>query len=196
MTETLVRSVVQPQVWSTRAFPKAQRFEAWCEMLSTSHAPVAWDIPGRSSLSFDGDCFGQIREATCGELRLSECETGPLIGVRSRREVRLSRNEHMYGIETVLNGWQRTRSRGAEFMVRPGQFLIWNTSEPVESHIPETLHKVTLIVPENVLKRYIPRPDDIAWRTIDGSAGLGALFVAHMRALAGGRRSRRTTVRL
>lgn len=164
--------------WTTANLPAASRFDAWSDALSATH--LDWELVGASR-----DFNAEVVARNCGDLRLIGCRCDPCEGFRTSRHIDQSDGEHI-GILFELAGAEIVRQGGQETTLRPGDFVIWDSLKPMEFRVLEPLRKMTILVPKQSMRRFLPEIDTIAGMRIEGTEKLGPLVGAHLQQLSSG----------
>ena len=163
--------------WSTRAFRPAQQFSRWREAVDATH--LTWDIAIRRENPFDAELTRQ----GLGSANVIECLCDPCDG--KRREAQIARSsEGYYGVLHVLQGREMIRQGGREAWLEEGDFVLWDSTEPIDFSVGARLRKITLLVPQRSLEVALPDARNHVAVTMSGRTGRGALFANHLRALA------------
>jgi AraC-like DNA-binding protein len=172
------RMIAEPaEVVSSVRIPAARQYDWWRDAVSETH--LSWDLPRRR----DGAFAATFRHRRLGPADLVQCACDPCHGRRGRSEI--GRQEApAFGILYILRGRERLRQAGRETVLPAGHFTIWDSTRPIEFELPETLHKITLLLPQDLLERALPGAHDLALSPADGRRGRGAIFAAHLRAVS------------
>src|SRR5271170_6572282 len=136
------------RTWKTADVPAADRFDAWSEALSSTH--LDWELVGT-----EPDFEAKVVERTVGDLRLIGCRCDPCEGFRSPRHVNRGDGDYI-GILFELSGLEIVRQGDREATLRPGDFVIWDSSKAMEFRVLEPLHKMTILVPKASMRRFLP----------------------------------------
>lgn len=165
--------------WSTDQMPRSLRGEAVRAMLSQVHLP--WSLGALGSLAGDGvDC--DLRWRDVGGCGLIECRTNPMAGYRRQSEISSTDGEYL-GLLMVLSGREQIRQGEAAVTLGPGDLVLWDSAAPLDFAFQCRLHKITLLIPKERLRRAAPRLPLSGTIALDGSGGLGALLKSHVVAL-------------
>lgn len=170
-------SLSEAATWSTRQIPQARQFSRWRDAVCDTH--LAWDMPNRREAVFDAS----VRHQNISTARLIECICDPCAGQRREREIGRA-NDAYFGVLHLLSGREMVRQGGREVLLESGDFLLWDSTRPIEFAITGKLHKLTLLVPQRLLSAVLPDAERRAACTVSGTRGCGALFTNHLRALA------------
>lgn len=161
--------------WTTAAHPSADRFDAWADALSATH--LDWQLVGRMA-----DFRAEIVARRVDDLRLVGCNCDPCEGARSKSQISRS-DDDCIGILFELAGSEIVRQGNREATLKPGDFVIWDSSQAMEFRVLEPLRKMTILAPKATMRRFLPGIDDIAGMRIDGTSSLGPLVGAYLHQL-------------
>lgn len=156
----------------------AQQFERFREAVSATH--LAWDMAARRTDGF----LATIRGRALGPAAIVGCACDPCHGRRGRPEVARTARA-TFGVLHVLSGRERVAQGRGDVGLDAGTFTLWDATEPLSFEVPGRLRKLTLLVPEEVLVAALPEARAHLGVAFDGTAGPGALFVSHLKALEG-----------
>lgn len=162
--------------WTTADLPAASRFDAWSDALSSTH--LDWELVG-GSRDFDAEVVAR----NCGDLRLIGCRCDPCEGFRTSKHIDRSDGAYI-GILFELAGAEIVRQGSQEATLRPGDFVIWDSLKPMEFRVLEPLRKMTILVPKQSMRRFLPEIDNVAGMRIEGTEKLGPLVSAHLQQLS------------
>jgi AraC-like DNA-binding protein len=161
---------------SSQAVAPQRQYAWWREAVSDTH--LGWDLPSRRETVF----AGRIAQQRLGPLQLLLCSCDPCNGSRQRPQLARS-DEAYFGILYLLRGRERLVQAGRDIDLAPGFFTLWDSTRPIDFHVPDPLQKITLLVPQRVLEAALPQARHLTGQAIDGRQGVGALFTTHLRAL-------------
>ena len=163
--------------WSTRPFRPAQQFSRWREAVDATH--LAWDI----ALSRQNAFAAKLKRQSLGSANVIECVCDPCAGKRRGPEIARS-DEGYYGVLHVLQGREMLRQGGREAWLKAGDFVLWDSTRPIDFAVGERLHKITLLIPQRLLEATLPDAHEFVATTVSGLSSRGALFANHLRVLA------------
>lgn len=164
--------------WTTNALPAHRQFEAWREVIVDAH--LSWDIP-----SIDCDRFpaGMSQHRLDG-VRLTDC-TAPtrVCGTRGRHQ--MAHDDEAYLTVVMIGQGSETLRFGddTEVHLTQGMFTLWDSTQPMAFATGEQLRQWSLLLPQDLLVRRMPRVRDFVGRPMDGQHGMGGFFLDHFRAL-------------
>lgn len=174
-----MRAARAPAFWSTGALPHGSRFNAWRDMVSDTH--LTWELPSRRTSAFEA----KLEQQYFGAARIIYCECDPCSGSRTGLQISRTNDEYI-GILHVMQGKEMIRQRGREAVLRPGDFCIWDSRQPIAFEVAAdcSLKKLTILLPRSLLSASLPAVDNHIGQVISGASGSGALFAEHIRVLA------------
>lgn len=166
--------------WSSAALPPAAQFAAWRDLIVDAH--LAWDIPTIRCEQFPA----YVHQHRVDGVRLTDCNApSPVRGTRRRAQIAHDRAAYL-NVVMVAAGSETLRfddGDAREVHLTEGMFTLWDSTRTMHFATGEGLRQMSLIVPEDHLLRRVPRVRDLIGRPIDGTRGIGALFVDHFHAL-------------
>jgi AraC family transcriptional activator of tynA and feaB len=165
------------ELLSTEVLPLPRQYEAWRDAVSATH--LAWDLPRRSESAFNG----KIRRQPLGAADIIQCRCDPCQGRRGRAEIARA-GEATYGLLYIVGGRERIYQDDAEITLRAGTFMIWDSTRRIDFRVPETLQKITLMLPQRMMEAALPNARDLTGIPVSAREGSGALFATHLRSLA------------
>lgn len=163
--------------WSTRPFRPAQQFARWREAVDATH--LAWDIALRRPSAF----AAKLKRQSLGGANMIECVCDPCAGKRREPEIARS-DEGYYGVLHVMQGREMLRQGGREAWLKAGDFVLLDSTRPIDFAVGERLHKITFLIPQRLLEATLPDAHEFVAATVSGLSGRGALFANHLRVLA------------
>ncbi len=165
------------EIHSSAHIAPQRQYDWWREAVSATH--LSWDLPRRTESAY----AATFRQQALGPAQLVQCACDPCAGRRGKPEI-AQQKEPAFGILYIVKGQEHLRQAGRETTLQPGHFTLWDSTQPIEFALPDLLHKVTLLLPQDLLEGVLPRARDQIMRPISGQRGRGAIFATHLRALA------------
>jgi AraC-like DNA-binding protein len=123
-----------------------------------------------------------VRQRSLEDCRFVHCTSDPVSGFRRAGEIARTDGD-FYNVLYVLAGMERLKFQGREVALSAGQFILWDSDRRMEFDVQRRLEKITLVVPERVMRNLLPNAQDFVGTPIDGSHGLGRLFTNHLRSM-------------
>ena len=155
--------------------PEAERFAVWKESISVLFdVALAPDAEGRPFTT-----------------RLTTCHLGSLLlanTVSPRQSFkRLPRLISHDGLDHILiqifrQGRNAGRSGNRQFDCRPGDALLLDLAQPVETRTGDQ-DSLTLVVPRRLFERHVKSPETLHGRVLPKQSPLGRLLEEHLHAL-------------
>lgn len=179
---------------STDGVERSRQYQCWREAVSHTH--LAWNMPARREAAFSGN----VNRRTLSGAEVLECACDPCAGNRGRAEL-AHPAPGLVGVLCVLSGREKLSQPGGDTFLQAGRFALWDSQRPLAFEVPERLHKITLMVPREVLQAVLVELDPHLGVSFDATDGCGALFVAQLRGIAAlpnplGARAQRTALRV
>jgi AraC-like DNA-binding protein len=159
--------------WSSQQHPQRERYDAWAQVLSEYFLP--WTVRNRAVDGFRA----RVRQRQIGQLRFLRCQSDPLAGFRSGAELGRTHGD-FYNILYVVDGCERLRFEGQETVLESGQYVLWDSAHRMDFEVQRPLDKLTLMVPEPMLRAVLPNAADYVGIPLDGRRGLSSLFGHHL----------------
>jgi AraC family transcriptional activator of tynA and feaB len=154
-----------------------ERYDAWQEMLNNSH--LRWSLGKKEKEGF----LGELEVGQLGDLKVVRCLCDPCTGIRGSYEIGLDNAEY-YGLLLILLGYESVECRGNYSLLKPGNFLLWDTTIPTSFQLYSHINKITLFVPQNQMRNALPHVDNLVGKSIDWQSGLGAVTSSLISALS------------
>lgn len=161
------------ELFSSQAVGPARQYGWWRDAVNATH--LAWDMPARREAAFQG----RIRRQRVGAAEVIDCLCDGCDGRRGAAEIARS-EAAWYGVLHVLGGRERLTFGDDEIELEAGSFVVWDSTRAIRFATPDTLRKVTLILPQAMA----PGLRHLVGRRIEARRGPGALFAGHLRALS------------
>lgn len=165
------------EVWTTGGHRAPERFDAWREALSLTH--LEWDLEAAPQPDFRA----RISQRRLDGIRVVECRCDPCTGWRRRPQISRS-EEPCFGILFNLRGREVVRQHGDEAVLRPGDFVMWDSDRAMEFRVLEPLQKLTLLVPKARMQALCGDADRYAGTVVPGSGGVAGIAAEALRRLA------------
>lgn len=157
--------------------PVAQDFEHWRESVSTAFVPLEAVSTGHSSFE------GALVSGTMGSLQLSEVG-GREVDVRRTRSTIKRSDPGLIKVGMQVSGHGVIAQRDRQAVLAPGDFAVYDTSEPYDLHFDGDFSMFVLMFPRDSLRIDARELTTVSARRIRGSHGVGALvspFLAGLR---------------
>jgi AraC family transcriptional activator of tynA and feaB len=133
--------------WDVRTSSASGAYDAWSRMLSATHLP--WSVTELSPDPSSGFA-ASVRRRHLADLVLVECTCSPNGGVRRRQEIAATDGEYLVMLMT-LSGHEMVSQGGQLAQLSPGSVVVWDSEQPAEFLVQDTLAKRSLLVPKSAL---------------------------------------------
>jgi len=163
--------------WSTQPVRQNERYDAWQAMLNDSH--LRWSLEKLEREGF----LGELEVGQLGDLKVVRCLCDPCSGMRGNYEIALD-NTAYYGLLLILVGHEGVECRGNNSLLKPGNFLLWDTTVPTSFRLYSPINKITLFVPQDRMRNALPHVDTLVGKSINWQSGLGAVTSSLISALS------------
>lgn len=160
--------------WSSLAQPATSRFETWSQVLSDCFLPWTLNSSPRSGV------FANVRQRSLDDCSFIQCASDPVSGFRRAAEIGRT-NGDFYNVLYVLSGAELLKFQGREVCLSAGSFILWDSGRRMEFSVQQRLEKLTLVIPERVMRNLLPNAQDYVGIPIDGRHGMGRLLTSHLR---------------
>jgi AraC family transcriptional activator of tynA and feaB len=162
--------------WRSADFSRRRQFEEWNAALNDSY--LDWDLEAPDTSSY----FGEIQMRNLGGIRLLHCRCDPCHGRRGRPEISRS-TAAFFGLLLVYGGREHVRCGEKDIYLDGKGFMLWDSVRPLEFQSYEGLRKVTLLVPQELLRDRVRGVDERVGESIDIEHGIGAVTASHLSTL-------------
>jgi AraC family transcriptional activator of tynA and feaB len=166
--------------WSLDGVPPVDRQGQWQELLSSTHVPM-WvqDVepaPG-------GHYEARVQRQWIGELALVDTECDPCSGASLPAQVAKNHPEYL-GVLITRSGSEMLAQGEAEVLMRPGDAVVWDSTQVFEFAVPERLVKRTLVLPRAALDEVSGRAWTSGGMRLDGGSPSVRLLLRYLDVLA------------
>lgn len=153
----LMDEVSALHAWSTQDLNPRGRYDAWVDQLNSTFG--YWRPTATPDSSFDAT----ISARSLGNLNVITCECDPCGGERSGGDiVRESDPQERLIIQLVEAGREHMKLGEQEAMLHAGDIFIWDNTQNMQFTVVERLSKVSVALPLNRLKDWLPQ----SWRNL------------------------------
>jgi AraC family transcriptional regulator, positive regulator of tynA and feaB len=133
--------------WNIQTSSRSDAYDAWSRMLSATHLP--WSVTELSSDAPAG-FSASVRRRHLADLVLVECTCSPNGGVRRDHELAATDGAYLTMLMT-LSGHEMVSQGGNVAQLSPGSVVVWDSEQPAEFLVQDTLVKRSLLVPKSAL---------------------------------------------
>jgi len=129
------------------------------------------------------DFFGTVKRYDDSILKIVDCVCDPCAAKRTRTSVMADSCETLT-IQMVLQGREYIDFDGEAISLRRGDLLIWDSTKPMSFSIDERLHKISVVLPLERFRSWLPRSWFSIRHSIDGHSKSGILLANHIHSLS------------
>lgn len=158
--------------WSTDLLPPAQRLDYWVGSICEAFLEMAASIPTPA------DFGATLDSALCGPIVVSRVRAGATDVWRTRQAISRSKEHHYYLIGTRDAAWSVTQL-DTSVRLRPRDMVLVDSEQRYKLSFPEA-ETVSIRLPAQWLEAWLPDPQAVIARSIDGQAGWGAVLSGFM----------------
>ena len=145
------------QAWKTRDHDPHGRYDAWVDQLNTTFG--YWEPTATPDKVFEAS----VRTRTIGALSVIACECDPCGGERKAADlIREADPQERLIIQLVESGREHMKLGNQEAVLKPGDIFVWDNTQNMQFTVMERLSKVSVALPLNRLKDWLPQ----TWRNL------------------------------
>jgi AraC-like DNA-binding protein len=138
----------------------------WSDVNSRLLVPL--DVRPISGETFDAT----LRIGALGSVGIAESISSPAVIEHSTVHVSRTR-ARLFTLMLSVEGSMRLSQSGHEMRLAPGDFTLCDSHAPGRISFDEHNRAISLLIPDTLLRRFIPAPEALCEQRIDGNAGLG-----------------------
>jgi AraC family transcriptional regulator, positive regulator of tynA and feaB len=166
--------------WDIRTSSRSDAYDAWSRMLSATHLP--WSVTELSPDPLSGFA-ASVRRRHLADLVLVDCTCSPNGGVRRRHEIAATDGDYLVMLMT-LSGHEMVSQGDQLAQLSPGSVVVWDSEQPAEFLVQDTLIKRSLLVPKNALAEVGQRGALRTGAVLDACAPAVALLRGYLDSLS------------
>jgi AraC-like DNA-binding protein len=141
--------------WSTREVAAGDQYDTWVAMLNQTFGTWQPEFPVSPGFS------ANVKASNLPGMALIECKCDPCGALRTRKDTRTIHNEQLT-IQLVLSGREYIQMGDQEASLSQGDVFVWDDTQPMRFSVIEPLHKMSLVLPLDRLKNWVPNE----WREL------------------------------
>lgn len=143
--------------WSSLNHDSRHRYDAWVDQLNSTFG--YWQPTRELAPDFDA----QVQAVDLGNIKLISCECDPCGGERKGSDtVREDDPQERLIIQLVEAGREHMKLGNQEAILKAGDIFIWDNTQNMQFTVVERLSKVSVALPLNRLKDWLPQ----TWRNL------------------------------
>lgn len=162
--------------WSTDSVAESQRLAYWMDSICDSFLEMKSRPVKSAGLS------GSIRQSAVGAIVVNEVRGTPQVVNRDQRAIGKSDANYFYLITQLGSPWC-VQHAGHHVLAKPGDSVLVDSRQAYEFGFAGELHNLSIQMPIAWVQRWLPEPQAVLGRAIDGSQGWGAALRTFKQAL-------------
>lgn len=163
--------------WRTDEFHGAEQYDSWVHLLNKAFG--SWDVPAHRKSDF----FASLSATTLGDLGIVKCVCDPCSGTRKGRQISRDDEEFLV-IQLTHQGREHVRLGDMDFVLGPGDIMIWDSTKDMHFSVKDPLYKVSVVLPLHRLQSWMPLHWQSASRKIEAHSPDAILMASYINALA------------
>jgi len=163
--------------WQADAFAPRERYDAWVHTLNSTYG--SWDMRLRRNRDFSAS----LTSKKFGGFSVTECICDPCTGNRDRSNLNKDDRE-MLAVQLTLDGLEHMRFGDEEYVLEAGDIIVWDTTQPMTFQVERQLHKISVILPLQRLKDWMPNNWHSISRKISVGSANGILLNSYIKGLS------------
>jgi len=163
--------------WATDQLAMSDQYDAWTSVLNETYG--RWEV-GKPDKS---DFFGAVKSYDNTIVKVIDCMCDPCAAIRNRASV-VADDRETLTIQLVLQGHEYIDFDDEKITLKPGDLLIWDSTKPMSFWVQERLHKVSVVLPLQRFRSWLPRSWFSIQHYIDGHSNSGRLLAEHIQSLS------------
>lgn len=151
-------------------------FETCQQVLCNTHTEL------QLNSTENGSYHCTVRESWLGDVKIQECQTSAISGLRTTTEISKS-DQNYFGVLLIQEGSECIRQDGRETVLNPGDLFIWSNEEELSFQVTDTFRKTSLIIPGQRIRELIPWPEDFSWARIPNTNAMSNILANQIKML-------------
>lgn len=160
--------------WTSAHLPPPRQLPGFQEVFDRTH--FHWGLSEGGDERYEA----QVRRRTIDDFVFTDIICDPVTGYRTMEEVKRG-TEDYFCLLYFEEGECLLRQGRNESIVRRDTIAVWDSTRPAMFRNTEQLHQLSIMIPNRMAKTIVPGIEDMCGLTVDGSAGLGAILLSHLR---------------
>ncbi|MEM7280290.1 MAG: helix-turn-helix domain-containing protein [Pseudomonadota bacterium] len=162
--------------WRANKIATNQRYDAWVDVLNRTYG--SWDMP----VNRHRDYYASLTTKIFGDFSITDCTCDPCAGTRA--PVNISRDSReVLAIQLTLDGLEHIRFGDDQYVLEGGDIIVWDNTQRMTFEVQEKLHKISVILPLQRLKNWMPNKWHSIPRKISATSPKGALLTSYVMSL-------------
>jgi len=165
------------RTWATDQFEMGDQYDAWTSVLNDTYG--RWEVGKPDNSVF----FATVKSYDNTIVKIIDCICDPCDAIRNRASV-IADDRETLTIQLVLQGHEYIDFDNEKITLKPGDMLIWDSTKPMSFWVQERLHKLSVVLPLQRFRSWLPRTWFSIQHHIDGQSNSGRLLADHIKSLS------------
>lgn len=160
--------------WNSTALPPPRQLSGFQEVLDRTH--FHWGLQSDQNDHY----LAKVRRRAFDDFVFTHIVADPVTGFRTMDDVKRGQDDYFCLLYFEAGNCRLQQSRN-ECIVSANRIAIWDSTRPAMFENNETLHQHSILIPHKTAKTIVPGIEDMCGLSVDGTAGLGAILLSHLR---------------
>ena len=165
------------RTWATDQFEMGDQYDAWTSVLNDTYG--RWEVGKPDNSVF----FATVKSYDNTIVKIIDCICDPCDAIRNRASV-IADDRETLTIQLVLQGHEYIDFDNEKITLKPGDMLIWDSTKSMSFWVQERLHKLSVVLPLQRFRSWLPRTWFSIQHHIDGQSNSGRLLADHIKSLS------------
>lgn len=164
------------EIWTSEHIPAPRQFGGFQEVLDRTH--FHWSLKHDQRDRYPA----RVKRRQIDDFGFTSIVADPLAGVRTAQDLNKGGAEFfcLLYFDAGRCGLRQGRN---ETLITRDRIAMWDSARTAEFDACEAVHQVSLLIPHRTATTIVPGIEDMCGTSIDGSKGLGALLLSHLKQL-------------
>lgn len=163
---------------ATDSLRASEQYDLWVHLLNETYG--SWQVPRHQEAEF----FASIQMSSFDDVSVAQVVCDPCSGIRKVSSVPQDETEHVV-LQLTRSGHENFLFENNHYVLNPGDIMIWDSTRNMEFEVIERLEKVSLIIPLQRLRDWLPRDWRRIPRRIEASSAEAAILRSYILSLTG-----------
>ena len=168
--------MVTEENWTSALMPPPRQFRGFQEVLDRTH--FHWDLKNET----EGGYQAEVRRRLVDDFVFTHIIADPMKGFRTAGDIGRG-GEDYFCLLYFEEGECGLRQGRNESFIRKDMIAIWDSARPAMFDAATRLQQVSMLIPHRTATTIVPGIEDMCGTSVDGSVGLGALLLSHLKKL-------------
>jgi len=160
--------------WTSASLPPPRQLLGFQEVFDRTH--FHWGLSGGGADRY----LANVWRRAIGDFVFTDIVCDPVTGYRTMDDVKRGAEDY-FCLFHFEEGNCLLRQGRNESVVRRDTIAVWDSSRPAMFQNSDQLHQLSIMIPHRMAKTIVPGIEDMCGLTVDGSTGLGAILLSHLR---------------